>query len=124
MGKQIWKKMFLIVFIISIGLTMSGCWDYQEINNVTNVAGIALDKGEEKKFKLTFETIVFKPSADFNISVKLVETEGDTIFEGIRNAVAVAGKRLYIGHCKAIIFSEEIAKEGIKEHLDFFVRDH
>lgn len=124
MGKQIWKKMFLFVFIISIGLTMSGCWDYQEINNVTNVAGIALDKGEEKKFKLTFETIVFKPSADFNISVKLVETEGDTIFEGIRNAVAVAGKRLYIGHCKAIIFSEEIAKEGIKEHLDFFVRDH
>ena len=48
MGKQIWKKMFLIVFIISIGLTMSGCWDYQEINNVTNVAGIALDKGEEE----------------------------------------------------------------------------
>jgi spore germination protein KC len=118
------KKISLTLLIMVVCFVLAGCWDYQEIKNVTNVAGVAIDKGEEKKFKFTFETVVFKPSAEFNISVKLVETEGDTIFEGLRNAVSVTGKRLYIGHCKAIIFSEEVAKEGIQQHLDFFVRDH
>lgn len=118
------KKIVYVVFCVSCLQLLSGCWDYQEIKNVANVAGIAVDKGEEKKFKVTCEIIVFKPSANYEIEVALVESEGDSIFEALRNAISITGKRLYIGHCKAIIFSEEIAKDGIMSNLDFFTRDH
>jgi spore germination protein KC len=125
MGKQIWKKMFLIVFIISIGLTMSGCWDYQEINNVTNVAGIALDKGEEKKFKLTSRNHCFQTIGRLQYFGQTGgKPKGIRFSKGLGMLVAVAANVCISAIAKLSFFSEEIAKEGIKEHLDFFVRDH
>lgn len=116
-------KLFLIFCIIAPNI--SGCFNYNEIRDYANVAGIAIDKGEEgKKYKLTMEVIVFGSAFEFKIEVFIIESEGDTIFEAIRNSISVANKKLYLGHCKVIIISEDVAKEDIGGLLDIFIRDH
>ena len=52
-----------------------------------------------------------------------IQSQGDTIFEAVRNAVPKTAKRLYWSHCEILIFGEELAKEGIEPVMDWFLRD-
>src|SRR5690554_3555812 len=113
--------------IISMGLILfllSGCWNYQEIQDFANVAGIAIDKGEEKKYKVSMEVISLDATTDFKPQTHVYESEDDTILGAGRSAISFVSKKLYYGHCKVIIISEELAREGISNLLDIFLRDH
>jgi spore germination protein KC len=106
-------------------LILTGCWNYAEIQRLSNVTGFAIDKGEEgKTYKVTVEVVEFETAKDYKVKAILTEIKCDSIFEAIRKMVTVFAKKMYIGHSKIIIISEEIAKEGIFETLDFFIRDH
>lgn len=103
-------------------MLLSGCWDYHEMIQSADVTAIAIDKGEEKKYKITLEGKKYSPTLDIDVEAVLFDSEGDTIIEAIRAAIKIAGRKIYIGSVKTIIISEEFAKEGIAPILDFFYR--
>lgn len=115
---------FLLVLFIINTTMLSGCWNYKEINQFSIVAGIAVDKGEEDKYKLTIEIIdMHEGGREAKVQSKLLEPHGESLLDAIRNTMKITAPKLYWGHLQIVILSQEVAKEGIIEILDILCRD-
>lgn len=118
------KRAPFIIFIILIIASSSGCWDYREIDKLSIVTGIAIDRGENSKYRLTFEIVDTQEGGiEKKTKSKLIESEGETIFDAVRNASKVTSPRPYFGHMRIVILSEQIAEEGVIDIIDFLNRD-
>lgn len=128
------KKAIAVILLVFIAVSMTGCWNYRELENLAIVSGFAVDKGTNgAKYHLTIETIDTSGSGGGNsggggggqsaISSEIIETDGDTIFDAVRNTLTVSDKKLYWGDCKVAIISSQLAAEGIAPLLDFINRD-
>jgi len=93
-----------------------------EIEKLAVVSGLAFDKNGDK-YVVTSEIVDVKGGRDSKTSTKLITSEGTSIFDATRKNIKVAGKKLYIGHAEIIIFSKEVAEEGIVPVLDWVSRD-
>lgn len=117
------RMLFLILLIINT-TTFTGCWNYREINQLSIVAGMAVDKSETGKYILTVEIVdLHEGGRDTRIKSKLLEIEGDTLFDAVRNAVKITALRLYFGQMEILIISQEIAREGVFELVDILSRN-
>lgn len=129
------KQIFICIILIGLMFT-AGCWNYRDISQLSIVAVVGVDRNEESgKYLLTFQ--ILKPGkmksggnagGDGNQNPEQratleVESEGETIFEGIRNAVLKTSRKLYFSHNQLVIIGHEVAKEGVRSVLDFFLRD-
>lgn len=121
-----YKKPICIFVLVTLLLNITGCTAYIEINDLPLVLGIAVDKSDNGKYILTVE--VFKPQQaskekENKINTELLQVEGLTIFDGIRDLGVKLGKRAYWTHLKVLIISKDIAKEGMAPILDLFDRN-
>lgn len=113
-----------LVLIITINLIfISGCWNYKEVDKFQIVAGLAVDKGKNDKYQITAEIADVTADKEMNVISKIITTEGMTLFDAVRNMIAISGKKLYFSHAKVIILSREIASEGIDKIMDWYSRD-
>ncbi|MDQ0216254.1 spore germination protein KC [Oikeobacillus pervagus] len=121
---------FFVVFCMSIFL-LSGCWDRVEINDIAIVTGTAIDKRKGKGIELSLQ--VFVPSSISSGGggtqgggggpLTLVVTQkGKNMADALSKIQSELPRRIFWGQCKVFIFSEKVAKEGIKDHLDFLLR--
>lgn len=118
------KKLSAITLIASLALLLSSCWNYREINQINIVAGIGIDKGKlENTYDLTIELVNIEGGKDSKQSSRVITVTGESMFDSARNAIAIAGRRLYWSHAKVIIISQEIAKEGVAKIIDWYGRD-
>jgi len=119
------KRFCFLILIITFTITSTGCWNYREINNLNIAAGIGLDKDpKENKYILSTEILV--PKAKNTAVVEKsrdVKSKGDTIFKAMRNTISGNGKMIYWSHCKVMVVSEGIAKEGLIQVLDVVDRN-
>lgn len=103
---------------------LTGCWNYREMETLLIVAGVAIDKGSNGSgYHLTIDTVDVTEGKEKPPKSKFIETDGDTIFDAIRNAVKESDKKLLWSHDKIIIISNQIASEGIAPVLDLFIRN-
>lgn len=120
------KKIASSLLILLLLIPLSGCWDYRGLDELTIVTGVAIDKKpEEDIYQLTYEIVdLIEPIKEKGPNRKLIESEGKTIFEAVRNAKRRVSNKLYFGHSELIIICEEIARnEDLNVVLDFFTRD-
>ncbi len=118
------KRSPFIVFVVILVVSTIGCWDYREINKLSIVTGLAIDRGENSKYKITFEIVDTQEGGiEKKIKSKLIESEGESILDSIRNSLKVSSPRLYFGHLDVVILSEQIAREGVIDIIDFLNRD-
>lgn len=119
-------KVFLLACLIIMNtVLLSGCWNYREIDDLAIVAGLAIDKSPSSEgYLLTFEIVDLRTGGkEAKIESKRVESEGNTMFDAVRNAIRVSAKRLYWSHVNIVVISQEVAKESILPVLDFINRD-
>ncbi|MBW4085146.1 Ger(x)C family spore germination protein [Paenibacillus sp. S150] len=118
------KLMFVLISALLLP-GLSGCWNYAEVDDMSIVAGVAIDKdGDEGKIQLTTEMVDNKGGLDQNqAGFKMLSLSGDTMFEIVRDMISLTGKKLFWSHAKAIIFSEEIARDGLTKVIDWYSRD-
>ncbi|WP_025703327.1 Ger(x)C family spore germination protein [Paenibacillus graminis] len=104
---------------------LGGCWNYTEVDDISVVAGVAIDKdGANEKIQLTTEMVDIKGGLDQNqAGFKMLSLTGSTIFDIVRNMISITGKKLFWSHAKAIIFSEKVAREGLIRTVDWYSRD-
>ncbi len=117
-------KKLLLLFIIIIFLP--GCWNQSELTERGFVMGCAIDETEDGKIQLT--TQIYKPenggNSDGESEQINITTEGDTIFEAVRNITAVLGRKANWSHMQTVIIGEKMAQQrNITEILDYFLRD-
>lgn len=119
------RSLLLLLLSLLPLFSLSGCWNYSEIDDMSIVAGVAVDKNPaDGKLLLTAELIdtsggVDKTQAGF----KMITLSGDTMFEIVRNMISMTGKKLFWSHAKCIILSEEVAREGLIKAIDWYSRD-
>lgn len=114
----------IIISIILI-LSLSGCWDYKELNDYSIVTGIAIDKSDDKYEVSVLISNSIKSSNSESSESKIVvySGEGDTIFAAFKDIGLISPKELYLGHFSILVISEDIARDGIRPIIDFFLRE-
>ena len=120
------KKKIAVLLLAAVQLfLLSGCWNYVELDEQINVSGIALDVGREgKRLHLSVEIVTVGKGEKSQFESHVMEAEGDTVFEAVRQLMDVSSKKLYFGHCKLMVIGESLARSGIRELLDLPLRDH
>lgn len=125
------KKIFLIFLIIVLVFTTSSCWNSRELNEIAIVTGVGIDPTDnEGEYSYIFQIV--NPSAyggsgagSTMTPTIMIKSNAPTVFEAIRKASTETSRRLYFGHLQSFLISSSIAeKDGIKDFLDLFYRDH
>jgi len=120
-------KIATILLMITL---LFGCLDGRELSELEIVVGIGIDSADDPdSIKLTAQVV--------NVSQLGLSgsggdpdskpywnaaTTGTTIFEAIRQITYKTGNRLFVPHCEVVIYSKDVAKQGLYKHLDFFLR--
>lgn len=119
------KKIIISIFILSLMLN-TGCWNKKELKELGVVGAVAID-AEGDRVKLTYEVIIPKKLESVGASEKTAlffDSEGDSVFDAIRNSTLKYNKKLYWPHTNIIYISEDCAKQGLQKYMDLFNRDH
>ncbi len=126
--RELFKKAVILCLIVLLPLSLSGCYDYREPEDVSFVIAIGVDKGENMAYKITFQGM-----ATSKIKSSEQGTEGHPVYNtaieaaDFQNAVDLANSFLAdflsFAQTKLIVFSEDVAKEGLEEPLFFFARN-
>lgn len=106
---------------------LTGCWDRIELNDVAIVTGLAVDKGKDMKYNLTVETVnaaqfsTNQMGGDASPAVTF-SLEGNSVSELLHKMNVGLTRRLIFSHTRVLYISEEVAKEGVLEFLDYLDR--
>lgn len=117
------KKLILSLTLLFF---VTGCWNYNELNNYSIVSGVAIDKkGDEYETSVLISNSPKSNSSESNSSqsqVVVYSGKGDSIFSALKQIGLISPKELYFGSFSVLVISEDVAKDGIDSAIDFFVR--
>lgn len=127
-------KIALSFSICLLPIFLTGCWDRKEINDLALVLATSIDRSESGEIELSVQLAI--PNAmgggqssggggsqgggTETTTVKVAK--GKTVFDAMSKLQANVSRRIFWGHNRVIIFGKELAKEGIRQHTDFFAR--
>lgn len=116
----------IIILVLTLIPLMTGCYNYQELNNLSIVTGTSIEK-ENDKYKITIQVVNPKKNDDARSSSQptfiTYSQVGDTLQEAYRNIVLTSSRRIYGSHINILIISEDIAEKDIRETIDFIFRN-
>ncbi len=122
------KKFFCILIVIVLGFTCGACWNKKEPKELAAVLSIVYDIDEQGKTPMIVELLDTRGQGGQDISklqsTKVIKLYGDTAAEGIRDTIVTVDRTMYGAHNKARIFTERLARDGLNNLMDFFLRDH
>lgn len=111
-------------------LILTGCWSRTEINDMSIVIGVAIDKADEDHIRLSLQIANPKTlgpagsgqgSSGQDSSI-LLSAKGETIMGAYRIIQEKLPREIFFAHSRVIIIGEELAKDGVGPVLDFFSR--
>lgn len=120
------KKGKCFVLIILMLFLLCGCQGYRGLDELSIVTGIAIDKNPENdNYLLSFEIVdLTVPTKELGLKGLIIESEGKTLFDAVRNAKKRVTDKLYFGQAQIIILNQKIARnEDIGIIIDWFLRD-
>ncbi|TRZ39680.1 Ger(x)C family spore germination protein [Niallia circulans] len=119
-----WLNWLMLLCFIPI---LSGCWDRNELSKTSIVTGMAVDKGESFKYKLTIETTEAREMTALTATGQAPSTvaslEGNSVAELVSKFNIVNATIPIYSHMRVLVISEKLAKEGMLDFMDFFDRN-
>lgn len=123
-------RFFLAVLIFPVLLSLSGCWDVEEINRRAVADSIFLDTGTMKPVKIGVSVPVpgtqLPPVDDtaqqFEKRNIMVSGEGDSALDAWTEVQRKMPSDVFFGQIRAIVLSEQAAKGDINDQLEFIGR--
>lgn len=117
------KKVILSLILL---FCLTGCWNYNELNDYSIVSGVAIDKeGDEYEASVLISNSPKSNSSESNSSqaqVVVYSGKGKSIFSALKQIGLISPKELYFGSFSVLVISENVAKDSIDGAIDFFVR--
>ena len=123
------KSLFLALVLL---FSLTGCYDADEPNDIVYVMALGVDRGAHAG-EYTF-TIQFARPTQISGGASeeggpggeeafgIVTVNAPTIYSGINLANHIVSKRFTLAHMKLIVFSEEVAKQGVLDMADTIAR--
>src|SRR3954453_2587866 len=115
-----------LLWLTAMLLLLTGCWDQRELTDLSVVTGMAVDKGENGRYKLTVEVIntveLNSKTAGGNSPSFVYSLEGDTVEELSRKMNIAFSRNLLYSHMRVFVISKDIASDGMMGFLDPFER--
>ena len=120
------KKTICLFIILNLMLIiLTGCYDAKSIENFSYVIGIAIDKSDSENIKLSMQMANSSSGNESKSSQStksnIITVDCNDIASGISIINNYSTKKINLAHCTVIVFSEEIAKEGIEKYVDTIV---
>lgn len=123
------KRLNLFAFIC-ITILLAGCWNHRELTDIGIIAAVGIDYGQDKRYNLTFQFVNPKNIAGNQQSsglsgpaITIYESEGDNLLEAARAASQHVSRQLYFAHTDVLMIGEEVARDGLTDILDIFIRN-
>ena len=124
------KKLYVLIFIVLLVLLVSTT-SYQKtgLEHYYFIIALGLDKLENDMLKISVQLSTSNnedsgsSGSSQASSSKVYSVEAHSINEGITILNNYLSKKLNLSHCSAIIFSEELARDGIKKHFNTLSND-
>ena len=107
------KKIIIPLILI---LSLSGCKDYIEINDLAILTGIVIDYKDDM-YEVTAQLIV----NDKDSKIEVFKTSSSSINEAIAELSKLSNKEVFISHLKVLIVTDRIIKKDI-DFKDYFLR--
>lgn len=133
------KKVYgLLILLIVCGM-LTSCYDRREVDEMAYVVAVGLDKGKSNLLKITLQIAVptavaggggggGNSSGEGGGQKKGAETistttvEAPALHSGLDLINNYISKELNLSHAKLLIFSEELAREGIHKYIHEIMR--
>lgn len=119
------KKLFFLFLFFSL-VPLNGCWGLHELNELTIVTGMGIDKGEDHRFLVTLEFLnapALEEEQGTQISAIIFSLEGDSVAEIVKKMNVLATRKLIFSHMRTLVISHEIAEEGFFNFFEFYESD-
>ncbi|MEW4263191.1 Ger(x)C family spore germination protein [Priestia megaterium] len=126
------KSLMLLLLCILL-VFLSGCWDREELQQLSIVSGMAIDKGSDKvknRYKVTVQIInpsqVAGGQQGGKVQASPVTTfteTGSTLAETLRKISTKSPGELFFPHLQILVIGEKVAKQGIEDLFDMIERD-
>ncbi|MCY8309365.1 Ger(x)C family spore germination protein [Bacillus vallismortis] len=110
-------------------LLLSGCWDSRNIEELSLVIGVGLDKPDDENLELTQQILVPKKISTQEGSppdpTQLSVTKGETVHQMTRTS-ALKHNPTFPQHLRVILFSKDVISDniGMDALINQFVRDN
>lgn len=117
------KFTFLIFILFSCVFFLTGCYTSKGIENKAYVVALGIDVGEKNTLKISMQASILNnangnsQSGSSNKSTTVLSVDCSSIDSGIALINSYISKKIDLTHCKAIVFSEEIAYAGLADVL-------
>lgn len=118
------KKIYLLIIPILFSLT--GCYNYRELNDLAIVSGISISM-TDNQYEVMVEVVNPKKQQDATGSDEpdfiIYKKKANSMQQAFREIVEESPKKLYTAHLNILIIDESVAKKNLKDILDFFARE-
>lgn len=123
------KKMILILICSSI-IMLSSCWDRVELNDRAIWVATGLDLADDGQIEVSGQIVVPQNAAEggnpggsgSSESFFVVSAKGDNLYDATSKIQNKLSRETFTGQRLVIYVGEELAKRGVKDVLDIFVR--
>ena len=117
-------------FVLLGMLTLSGCWDVQEIKNRGIANAMFFDLENSRKIKMGIVLNIPGSLAPTNVGTYqqfnkrnfVVTGVGDSVVNAWTEVQANSFRDIFFGQMRAVVLSERIARKNINDYLDFIGR--
>ena len=121
------RNIFIFILIIVFIMAFSSSHFSLSIDNLAYVLAIAVDKTEQNTLEVTFQFSLATPVTESGSTDQNPYFTNSVTTSSISNAINLIdgyiGKRINLSHCKIIVFSEELASDGISNHIYTLIND-
>lgn len=125
---KILRNIFILLVIIVFILAFSPSYTSLNIDNLAYVVAIGIDSGDTEKFKISFQFTKGSSGSESGSSGEtnpliINSVEASSIDKAINLMNSYMARELNLSHCKIIIFSEEVAANGISNEIYTLTND-
>lgn len=127
------RKLVIVLLVIFNTLLLTGCWDRREINDIAIVLAAGIDKTDNGDICLSILVPIPKMLSNTGgggsgggggdkAPALLISECGAGILDAFRKVQAKLPREIMFSHIKFIVIGEHLARAGVTEALDFFIR--
>jgi spore germination protein KC len=114
-------KSFGVIAILLV-LFLCSCANREEVDKLSLISAVGLEKKSDNEYKIIIQYLMPKKDQGELLPITK-EVDGLTIYEANKKLNEFLPRKPYWSHNSVILISEDMAKEGVRNQLDFFRRD-
>ncbi|SFL98962.1 germination protein, Ger(x)C family [Paenibacillus sp. 1_12] len=111
------KSLVRLTLLCCCATLLSGCWNHKDINKRYLPVVIAITEGQKEKYK-----VILRIPDPMGKKLRVIESEAQSIAKSFDKMRTKADVDIDLMHLKLILFSESIAKKGIKDIVEYAIR--